>query len=137
MRFLEAPATSEATDAAVRTVIALTGGVGAFVALTAVANGTPPITAIPTAVLVASIAASATRIAAWASLVVWLGITPGAPPEAVVVPVGMAVASAAIAVGPARLVEWAVRDVAALPSELAGGDHAAGWLEELEDRPIG
>ena len=70
-------------------------------------------------------------------MVVWLGLAPGAPPEAVAVPLGMAVVTAAIAVGPDRLIEWAGRDAAALPSTSVGVDSATGWLEELEDRPIG
>jgi hypothetical protein len=119
----------EEVEAAERSVLGLTVGVGAMATLLSLMVGDPlAVVGAPSLVAFVFLARGATVPAAWAALAAWLVFATRASNEAVVVPLVMAVVCLAIAVGPERFGGWLRDDM--------GGSHATepqaeqGWIEE-------
>ncbi len=128
----------EDAEAAVRALFGLTAGVGGFAAVFAFASGQLPLTAVPTlALAVCLVAGVSVVLAAYAAASVWLVLIPGAPGEAILVPLAMIGLCLAVAVGPDRLLSWIARDAAPGSStDAAAGAVEVGWIEE-EPRRVG
>ena len=119
----------EEIEAAERSVLGLTAGVGGMATLISLVIGDPlAVVGVPSLVTFALIVRGATVPAAWAALAAWLVLATRAPNEAIVVPILMAVVCLAIAIGPERFGVWVRDDV--------GGSHGGepepeqGWIEE-------
>ena len=124
------PRRSEESDAVYGVVMAVTAASGGMIAVFDAVEGTLPLTAVPTIVLLAALAQRSTVVSAWSGVVVWVLVLGMASGLAILAPILMASLCLAFAVGPDRLLDW-VRD------EWIGreGDDSAevGWIEE--DRP--
>lgn len=107
-------ATADEAQAATRSVLGLTAGVGAMAAVTAAATGEPlAVVAVPTVVLLVLLRRTGPSSAAgYAAGAVWLAFLPHAGDEALLVPLVMASACLAIALGPDRLLRWIHDDFA-------------------------
>ncbi|HEX5038812.1 MAG TPA: hypothetical protein VFW95_01590 [Candidatus Limnocylindria bacterium] len=119
----------EEVEAAERSVLGLTGGVGAMATLISLMVGDPlAVVGVPSLLILVCLARRATAPAAWAAVVAWLVFATRAPNEALLVPLAMAVVCLAIAIGPDRFGSWLRDDV--------GGSHGTepgderGWIEE-------
>jgi len=119
---------SEEVEAAERAVLGLTAVVGLQAGLISAVVGEPlALIGVPAIALVVLLAGGSMPRAAYAGAVVWAMLLPHAMEEALIVPVAMAVACLAIAIGPDRLMAW-VRDDFSGPTDR--GDAAPGWIEE-------
>jgi hypothetical protein len=119
---------SEEADAVYGVVMAITAASGVMIALFDITNGRPPLTAVPTAVLLVALVRRSVPLAAWAGVATWAVIAPLGDGVALFAPAIMGVACLAFAVGPGRLLDW-VHD------EWVGRDEAdaplaAGWIED-------
>ena len=86
---------------------------------------------LPTLVLLVGLLMAARREAAWAGVAIWTLILFQAHGEAILGPLLMIVACAAVAIGPERLMQLVAHDFAGRQSadEPAGTD----WIEEVSD----
>lgn len=139
-----APAFTEEGRAAARTLLTTTAAIGGMVTLIDLAVGSPPVIAAPALALLVGLVGirlfgwttALTRATGWAGAAVWLVLVPTARGEAIVVPLAMTVICAALAIGPGRVLAWAIRDAAGRDVDratevAADGPHTAGWIEDL------
>jgi hypothetical protein len=122
---------SEESDAVYGVVMAVTAASGGMIAVFDAVEGTLPLTAAPTIVLLAALAQRSTVASAWSGFVVWALVLGKASGLAVLAPILMAGLCLAFAVGPDRLLDW-IRD------EWIGRDAdepaEVGWIEEDRTR---
>jgi hypothetical protein len=122
---------SEESDAVYGVVMAVTATSGAMIAVFDVVEGTLPLIAAPTIVLLAALAQRSTVVSAWAGVAVWVLVLGKASGLAVLAPILMAGLCLAFAVGPDRLLDW-IRD------EWIGREEdpraEVGWIEEDRTR---
>ena len=119
----------EEIDAAERSVLGLTAGVGAMGTLISLMVGDPlAVVGVPSLATFVLVARGETIPGAWAAMVAWLVFATRAPNEAIVVPLAMAVACLAIAIGPERFGGWVRDDVEG--SHGRDAEAEAGWIEE-------
>ena len=125
------PRRSEESDAVYGVVMAVTAASGGMIAVFDAVEGTLPLTAAPTIVLLAALAQRSTVVSAWSGVVVWVLVLGMASGLAILAPILMASLCLAFAVGPDRLLDW-VRD------EWIGHEEndsdEVGWIEEDQPR---
>ena len=118
---------SEESDAVYGVVMAVTAASGGMIAVFDAVDGTLPLTAAPTIVLLAALVQRSTVASAWSGVVLWALVLGRASGLAVLAPILMAGLCLAFAVGPDRLLDW-VRD------EWTGREEdnpsEVGWIEE-------
>src|SRR6186997_2667424 len=121
----------EEVEAAERSVLGLTAGVGGMATLISLMVGDPlALVGVPSLLVLVLLARGATVPAAWAALAAWLVFATRAPNEAIVVPLVMAVVCLAIAIGPERFGGWVRDDVDGSHRREPEPDREQGWIEE-------
>ncbi len=139
-----APLTEEGRAAA-RTLLATTAAIGGMVTLIDLAVGSLPVVALPSLALVVGLigvwlagwTVALTRATGWAAAAVWLVLVPTAPGEAILVPLAMTAICASVAIGPGRVLAWAMADAAGrAPARIdeagaGNGSAVSGWIEDL------
>ncbi len=115
-------AASEEMVAATRLVLGLSAAVGSVAGTIGLVTAQPlALLAIPSAILLVCLVLGATPVGAWAAALMWAGILPSAHAEAMLGPLLMIVACAAIAIGPDRLIALAWRDFGGRPGDRQDG----------------
>jgi hypothetical protein len=117
----------EEADAAYRAVMAVTAASGAMIALFSGFEGSVPVTAAPTVVLLGGLARRSTTLSAWSGVGVWGALLGMASGLALVAPLLMIVLCLAFAVGPDRLLDWVRDEWTGRGTEPHAGQ---GWIED-------
>ena len=121
----------EEVEAAERSVLGLTAGVGGTATLISIMVGDPlALVGVPSLVAFILLARGATIPAAWAAMAAWLVFATRAPNEAIVVPLVMAIVCLAIAIGPERFGGWVRDDMGGSHAREPEPDPGQGWIEE-------